>query len=118
MDPDPTSPHEDDSPSDTPRTSSPETTPPAQGGAPIDRIAGWIDELSYFLLVPLAVAVSIAPYPAGEEPHLVEKLRWLVEGSLTKPLDIFDLFFHASGATLLALKLGRDLAQRLSRDGS
>ena len=46
----------------------------------------------------------MAPWPLGPEPHLVQKLRWLAEGSLYKPLDIFDLFFHATPALLALLK--------------
>ena len=42
--------------------------------------------------------------PFKPEPHLVEKLRMLFTGTLTRPLDIFDLFFHATPLILLAIK--------------
>jgi hypothetical protein len=51
------------------------------------------------------VMLALAPfYPL---PHLVQKLQMLFNGVLTRPLDIFDLFFHSSGLILIALKLVR-----------
>lgn len=41
------------------------------------------------------------------EPHLVEKLRMLLAGTLVRPLDIFDLAMHATPLALLVLKLWR-----------
>ena len=68
------------------------------------KLWGVIGRLDYKLLVPLALFAGMAPWPAGPEPHLLEKLRWLMQGSLTKPLDIFDLVFHASPTLLIALR--------------
>lgn len=46
--------------------------------------------------------MGLAPfYPM---PHLLEKLLLLKNGQLTKPVDIFDLFFHLIPALLLLLK--------------
>jgi hypothetical protein len=45
--------------------------------------------------------------PFVPEPHLVEKTRMLLAGLLTRPIDIFDLFWHLLPATLLAIKLIR-----------
>ena len=63
----------------------------------------WLDKLSYSLLVPLALFLTFAPFVP--EPHLWQKLKMLMEGALTKPIDIFDLFFHATPLVLLILKL-------------
>jgi hypothetical protein len=41
------------------------------------------------------------------EPHLVEKMRMLADGTLTRPLDVFDVFWHLLPASLLAIKLAR-----------
>ena len=61
--------------------------------------------------IPLAVLVVATVFMLGApfvpEPHLVEKLRMLGEGRLTRPLDIFDVFWHLLPALLLALKLRR-----------
>ena len=63
----------------------------------------WLDKLSYTLLIPLALFLTFAPFTP--EPHLWQKLKMLMDGVLIKPIDIFDLFFHATPLTLLALKL-------------
>lgn len=53
-------------------------------------------------LVVVVVLLGLAPF--RPEPHLVEKLRMLWNGTLTRPIDIFDLVFHASPLVLLLLK--------------
>ena len=53
----------------------------------------------------LAIAMGLAPfYP---QPHLVEKLGMLITGNLSRPIDIFDLFWHGLFPVLLILKLVR-----------
>lgn len=59
------------------------------------------------LVVLIAATVFMLGAPFVPEPHLVEKLRMLGEGRLTRPLDIFDVFWHLLPALLLALKLAR-----------
>ena len=65
----------------------------------------WLDRAPLFLLIALAVWMAGAPFTP--EPHLVEKLRMLFQGTLTRPLDIFDLLMHAAPSVLLAVKLAR-----------
>lgn len=66
----------------------------------------------YKILIPLAVLLGLAPfYP---EPHLVEKLRMLSAGRLTRPLDIFDLLWHGWPLILLTYRLIRDLTNEKS----
>ncbi|TNF93679.1 MAG: hypothetical protein EP297_12255 [Gammaproteobacteria bacterium] len=55
----------------------------------------------------LVLAILLGLAPLEPEPHLVEKLRMLFQGTLSRPIDIFDLFLHSSGIILLALKLIR-----------
>ena len=65
----------------------------------------WLDKIPLpHLLIP-ALLLGLAPF--HPEPHLVEKLRMLSEGSLHKPIDIFDLFLHGTPALLVVLKLVR-----------
>lgn len=65
----------------------------------------WIDKLPLLPLLLAALALGLAPfYP---EPHLWEKLKMLVEGTLVRPIDIFDLLLHASAPLLLLIKLLR-----------
>ena len=50
----------------------------------------WIDRIPKWLLV--AVAVYLAGAPFVPEPHLTEKWRMLLDGTLSKPVDVFDFF--------------------------
>jgi len=63
----------------------------------------WLDQIPYTVLVPLAVLLALAPF--APEPHLWEKLKMLFAGTLTRPIDIFDLFLHGAPLLLLLLKL-------------
>jgi len=74
--------------------------------------------LQYKILVPLAILLGFAPFTP--EPHLIQKIRMLQQGTLTRPLDIFDLFWHAWPLLLLGYKAGRDLGRKLHgpREGS
>ncbi|WP_460275449.1 RND transporter [Celeribacter sp. ULVN23_4] len=59
--------------------------------------------LSTFILV--ALTLGLAPFVP--EPHIWEKLKMLASGSLSRPIDIFDLFFHGLPWGLLIVKLIR-----------
>lgn len=65
----------------------------------------WIDGIPTPLLVVLALWMLAAPLQP--EPHLVEKWKMLRRGELTRPLDIFDVFFHLAPLALLGVKLAR-----------
>ena len=64
----------------------------------------WLDKLPYAVIVPLAVLLALAPF--SPEPHLWEKLKMLFSGTLSRPIDIFDLFLHGAPLLILLLKLG------------
>ena len=70
----------------------------------------WLDRIPLLPLLVGALLLGAAPFVP--EPHLVEKSRMLMAGALTRPLDIFDLLFHALLPLLLLLKLGRMAATR------
>ncbi|WP_224956859.1 RND transporter [Geomonas subterranea] len=57
----------------------------------------------YGTLIPVAVLLGFAPFVP--EPHLLGKVRMLLSGTLTKPLDIFDLFWHVWPFALLACRV-------------
>jgi hypothetical protein len=63
----------------------------------------WLDRIPLSLLLPLAVLLALAPFKP--EPHLLEKLRMLFDGTLSRPVDIFDLFLHGAPLLLVVLKL-------------
>ena len=45
-------------------------------------------------------------------PHFVEKLIMLKNGTLKKPIDIFDLFYHTAPSILLIIKTLRDYSAK------
>jgi hypothetical protein len=65
----------------------------------------FIDNIPISILLILCVLLGFAPFVP--EPHIVEKLRMLFQGTLKKPLDIFDLFYHSLPFILLIIKLIR-----------
>lgn len=68
-------------------------------------LLNWIDRTPTWIFLVIALTLGLSPFVP--EPHLVEKLRWLIQGDLTRPLDIFDLILHATPWVLLGLKLWR-----------
>lgn len=65
-----------------------------------------LDAIPYGALVVLAVALGLAPF--FPMPHLLEKLIMLKNGTLSRPIDIFDLLMHATPIILLIAKLVKD----------
>ncbi len=65
----------------------------------------WIDRIPLGLLTALALWLAVAPIVP--EPHLLEKLRMLGQGSLVRPIDIFDLLLHSVPLAVLVLRLVR-----------
>ena len=63
--------------------------------------------LEYKLLIPLVLLLGFAPF--FPQPHIVEKIRMLMAGTLRKPIDIFDLFWHAWPFALLAYRIVLDI---------
>jgi len=74
---------------------------------------GWLDRFPLVWLVVIALYLAVAPIVP--EPHLVEKLRMLSQGTLVKPIDIFDLLMHSVPLVLLAVRLWRDMQRRRSK---
>jgi hypothetical protein len=69
-----------------------------------------LDKLPLSVILPLAVFLALAPFVP--EPHLWQKLKMLFTGTLTRPIDIFDLFLHGAPLVLLVLKLMRSGSQK------
>lgn len=69
-------------------------------------------EIPWAILLPVAVLLGFAPF--RPEPHLLEKLRMLAGGQLTRPMDIFDLMLHAAPLLLVfgKLLLGRHVSSK------
>lgn len=65
----------------------------------------FVDKIPYSALIVIAIFMLLAPF--RPMPHVVEKLLMLKHGTLKKPIDIFDLFFHCIPLLLLAIKAWR-----------
>jgi hypothetical protein len=65
----------------------------------------WLDELPLGVLVLACLLLGLAPFTP--EPHVWEKLKMLAEGTLSRPIDIFDLLLHGAPWVVLMLKLLR-----------
>ena len=63
--------------------------------------------LDYKLLIPLVLLLGFAPFLP--QPHIVEKIRMLMAGTLRRPIDTFDLFWHAWPFALLAYRIVLDI---------
>ena len=66
----------------------------------------WLDKIPTTPLLIIALTLGLAPF--SPEPHVWEKIKMLVSGELSRPIDIFDLFLHGTPWVLLILKLIRD----------
>lgn len=65
----------------------------------------WLDKIPISALVIAALILGLAPFTP--EPHLWQKLMMLSHGTLSRPIDIFDLIMHASLPLLLVIRLIR-----------
>lgn len=65
------------------------------------------DSIPLLILVIGTLTLGLAPF--RPEPHLWEKLKMLVDGTLVRPLDIFDLFLHGAFPVALLLRMLRDV---------
>jgi len=65
----------------------------------------FLDKIPYSILIPIAVFLLIAP--VMPMPHALEKLIMLKNGTLKRPIDIFDLLMHTLPTVLLLIKIAR-----------
>lgn len=70
----------------------------------------WLDKIPFAPLVMISLFLGLAPFVP--EPHVWEKLKMLFDGSLAKPVDIFDLFMHGTPWVLLCLKSIRHFSSK------
>ena len=66
----------------------------------------WLDELPWSIVILACLTLGLAPFAP---PHIWEKLQMLAQGRLVRPIDWFDLVFHAAPWILLLLKGARTL---------
>ena len=64
-----------------------------------------IDAIPMSLLAIVAIFLLLAPFQPM--PHALEKLIMLKNGTLKRPIDIFDLVLHTAPTILLFIKIAR-----------
>jgi len=75
-------------------------------GVFLQRLIKWLDQTPWSSLLMIALLLGLAPF--SPESHLIEKLRMLSHGELSRGIDIFDLFMHGIPLLVVALKLVRE----------
>ncbi len=65
----------------------------------------FLDKIPFGVLLAVAIFMLLAPF--RPMPHVLEKFIMLKNGTLTRPIDIFDLCFHLIPTLLLILKIVR-----------
>jgi len=65
----------------------------------------FLDRIPMNIAVLAALTLGLAPFLP--EPHIWEKLKMLAAGTLTRPIDIFDLLLHAAPWLVVIAKLVR-----------
>lgn len=74
-----------------------------QPGPRLNPMWSLIQSMPVWVLVILCLTLGLAPFVP--EPHIWEKLKMLAAGTLTRPIDIFDLLLHGAPFVLLLLRL-------------
>jgi hypothetical protein len=70
----------------------------------------WLDDIPYVILIGIAALMVMLPFQP--QPHLIEKLGMLSDGTLSKPIDIFDLLWHLLPTILLLVKFLRSFSNQ------
>ena len=72
-----------------------------------------LDKLPLSTLLIMGIMLALLPFQP--EPHLLEKLRMLSQGVLSKPVDISDLLMHGLPPLLLIAKIIRVAQLQIER---
>ncbi len=80
----------------------------------MQKIGELIDKIPLQMLIVMTIFLGLAPYLPFmvDAPHLFTKLNMLMSGTLSKPIDIFDLLMHGTPAVLLAVRVVRILRKK------
>ena len=72
-------------------------------------MSAWLDRIPWWLIAMGVLTLGLAPFVP--EPHIWEKAKLLLRGSLMKPIDIFDLLLHAIPWLVALSKAARAFAR-------
>ena len=75
----------------------------------------FIDRIRLETVLIAALFLGLAPF--FPEPHVWEKLKMLVSGTLVRPIDWFDLLLHGAPWIFLAIKITRILKGHPTKTG-
>ncbi len=65
----------------------------------------FLDSIPWLIVLALCLTLGLAPF--SPEPHVWEKLKMIPAGTLTKPIDMVDLWVHGTPWLVLVLKAMR-----------
>lgn len=68
----------------------------------MNQIILFIANLEWNLIIIICLTLGLAPFTP---PHIYEKLSMLINGTLRRPLDWFDLFLHGVPWLVLIIKI-------------
>lgn len=63
----------------------------------------FLHKIPWPVLLMVCATLGLAPF--FPEPHIWQKLNMLMQGTLSRPIDILDFLFHGTPWVLLVLKL-------------
>lgn len=70
----------------------------------------FLDRIPFTFFIAICASLGLAPF--FPVPHVWEKLMMLMDGTLTRPIDIFDFFMHGIPFVLLVLKILRTITKK------
>lgn len=69
----------------------------------LDHMRDFLARIPIHFALLFALTLGLAPFTP--EPHIWEKLKMLGAGTLSRPIDIFDLFLHGAPWLVLFAKV-------------
>ena len=68
----------------------------------IQKLDVLLKPIPYKVLMLPAILLALAPF--SPQPHLLQKLTWLIEAQSFAAVDVFDVFFHLSPTLIMLIK--------------
>ncbi len=68
----------------------------------MNQVITLITNMEWHIIIIICLTLGLAPFTP---PHIFEKLSMLVNGTLKRPIDWFDLFFHGIPWIILIMKI-------------
>ncbi|PKL16244.1 MAG: RND transporter [Spirochaetae bacterium HGW-Spirochaetae-5] len=68
----------------------------------MNQIITLITNMEWHIIIIICLTLGLAPFTP---PHIFEKLSMLLNGTLKRPIDWFDLFFHGIPWIILFMKI-------------